>query len=363
MESIEDQKTYTEVTENSISEHYSHSQIPEDKKACVTLTITIDKFSDDINYANGIETDFEKTSDGWLHPSFIPLVYCNGIDSSNKGEVCVLFSKSDISSSIFIFSDVLFTLSVVDAEKNKQRTQTLCFNTLAPKTDFGFDKYISRKELLESSDLLPDDTLTLHVEICWKLLTLYDDTKLTLDYYHYESYFEYCLESAKFFLKLDSDLGKRLSEESKYFEKMSEIRMCEEIIQKWKVYWTEFPFFLDISHVMMGGGSLIISNIDYLCSLYIIADKYDIPLVKGICRDLFEKYMCDGNVDKIHYLAQKHNDGILKKIIQRFQGDSEYRSKQNETNSAFSVQSQLQIQLKSPKKITNVAEKLTAAAE
>lgn len=306
--------------------------------------VTIDNFSNENIHRPGNPPEIKKLFiKGQTYSNYVPIFYANGNNETNNGYVSILweeqtgpFGQNDYS------FEVAYIISVVDYEENLRFTQT--FSVEGFKTnriaELGFHRYIARETLLcQSNELLPQDRLTIRIETNWKF---YD-----FPYFHAKSEenlvtcFNCQTAPNELTLMLDSTLGKRLSKESLYFRRMSESPMLEQKTGQWRISNKEYCAFRNIGRIMLGFPYITVDNITSICSLYIVADKYDIPIVIETCRHLFRKHICDGNVDLIETVAQTFNDEILKEIIERFKTDSDFCNIQNERNSAWSVDARL----------------------
>lgn len=311
------------------------------KEKTISLSARLRNFSDESVHKPGVlaaisDVDLEKES---VIKFIVGAYYGNGNTEDNKGYVSLVFNchvplifKNQHN---FNFSCVV---AVKDTAGNKKFVRTFTFPYDAASENAGDDlvavysigRYIARETLLDDRDnLLPDDRLTLNVDINLQTLSSTDNSADIQSVIDNSFEIEEDSEGPIIVLTLNSELAERLYEVSSVFRALCDNPMLESSIGLVQLPDDEKKAFTNAAKIILGAKKITFDSFDEIINLYILADKYDIQSVICACRKFIKSVLHVKNswgsfdlvgerVDKISQLATFFNDDTLKEIVDRF---------------------------------------------
>lgn len=310
------------------------------KEKTISLTASLRNFSDESVHKPGevraiSDVNLEK---GSVIKFIVGAYYGNGNTEDNKGyvslafncQVPLIFKKHHN----FNFS---CEVAVKDAAGNKRFVRTFTFPYDAASENAGDDlvavytigRYIARETLLDDRDnLLPDDRLTLNVDINLQTLSSIDNSADIESAINNSFEIKEDSEGPIIVLNLNSELAKRLYEASSVFRALCDIPMLERSTGSVDLLDDDIKDFTNAAKIIMGAKMITFDSFDEIINLYILADKYDIQNVIRACRKFCESVLYVENswgsfdlveerVVKISELASFFSDDILKEIVDR----------------------------------------------
>ena len=171
------------------------------------------------------------------------------------------------------------------------------------------ENYISRETLLNDvDDLLPNGILTLMMDL---RLTVYPDESIR------DRIFDHIkdLNVDTSGLLLDSPLGKRLAEESSFFRAILESGMIEKRTKLMSFHSDEIFDFGSIVELVMGAKVMKFHSVHEILKMYILADKYDIPLARETSVCFIKLYSAVHGIDPFLNWLNRFHDKFLKDLL------------------------------------------------
>lgn len=304
----------------------------EKRNHCV-LTAILRSFS---KFDKNVESEFTeyKADEEEFEMFFRPVFYANGDCKDNEGYVSTIFYGCGMLPFVIYFSDVDFscTVAVVDVAGNKRFMQTLAY-VHDPRTPrglddgvpkFGMGRYLKRETLLnDPAELLPDDCLTICVEVDYVIRTH------SLDFRQCIIQDTFQRDGDKHYFSLDSAFGEELRKVCDYFRSASDTPMIESKSRRVYVPDEELKAFHHMELLFTQAKELKVESMADICQLYVVADKYDIQTVIESCRDLVKTFFrttddpkvmehAEVSIPEILELADKYRDRKLKDAVQTY---------------------------------------------
>ena len=202
-------------------------------------------------------------------------------------------------------------VGLIDSSNVRRFTRSFTISYTATPY-FVIEKYISQDTLLrDEDDLLPDGILTL---VIYMHLILYPDESVESDNF---TMLEVIGHLNPFVpeIRLDSELAKRLSEESTFFRAILDVEMIEKRTKVMRLPDDEISDFKSIALLCLKSNRIEFSSEYEILRMYVIADKYDISLAMETSTCFMKLYASVHGVDKFLKCVNECHDKFLKDLL------------------------------------------------